>query len=95
MFETNCRIGKVKFKHGGEVHLLPPVILPYCHTSAVNMLNQIDENTLAVGFFIVREDRSVCVGYSYDRGSAPVDLTGAAEMLKNDILCDKILNGIM
>lgn len=45
---------------------------------------KITEDTLAVGVFVMRKDRTVQCGFSWDAGFAVSDLYGACERLKED-----------
>lgn len=89
---NNCRIGKVKFKSGGELQLLKTSEKPYCFGAIDNLRERVNEDTLAVGFFIVHRDRTTTTGWSYDYGTTNNDLIGAAEYLKTDII-DREVNG--
>ncbi len=83
---SNCKIGKVTPKNTGNLHVLPqPDTRFQCHHSATHLRNHIDENTKAVGFFILKKDGSVAIGLSHEGGTALAEMIGATEILKQDI----------
>ncbi len=86
MSKPACRIGKVKFKSGAEVHILPDKQRTYFHESIVNAANYLDERTHAIGFFILRKDHTVVTGISYDTGFTVAELKGACEYMKDDLM---------
>ena len=82
---AGCRISKVRMKNGATIHILPQKQRPYCHDVASGMLERIDDDTLAIGWFIVYKDRTMATGWSHDYGATNLDLIGGAELLKADI----------
>lgn len=86
MSNLSCRIGKVKFKSGGSLQLLPDRQRTHFHKSVENLSKSIDERTHAVGFFILRKDHTVVTGISYDTGFTAMELQGACEYLKSDLM---------
>ena len=85
MSKTHCRIGRVKFKTGGDLHVLKSEQKSVCFITVKNLSGQINEDTLAVGFFLVRKDRSMVTGWSYEAGTSNCDLLGGTSLLKYDI----------
>jgi hypothetical protein len=83
---NNCRIGKVKFKSGGTIHVLPQKNRVFCNGAVEQLSNHINEETLAVGWFVVRKDRSNTTGWYGDYGTMTVDMLGGVEVLKKDIM---------
>ncbi|TXH13834.1 MAG: hypothetical protein E6R03_10545 [Hyphomicrobiaceae bacterium] len=86
MERQGCRIGRVKFKSGGELHLLPRRDVGECSNAPEALSGIIDEETLAVGFFMVRQDRTTACGWSHDSGVTMNDMLGGVERLRADIL---------
>lgn len=87
---THCRIGRVKFKEGGEIHLLKQKPKSICFTSVERLSKRIDEDTLAVGFFLIRKDRTMVTGWSYEKGTTNCDLLGAVSLLKHDMQVQEV-----
>lgn len=82
----SVRIGKIKMKNGGaEVRVLPETKTFHCHESAVNLRKNIDENTQAVSFTVLRKDGTVLTGFSYESGTALSSMVGAADILKTEL----------
>lgn len=92
MKTSKCRIGKIKFKSGGEMQLIRTEPRSYCSVAVQNMSKCIDERTVVVGFFTISENRTVRTGLSYEAGITNCDLLGGVEALKSDILQREILD---
>lgn len=84
--KTNCKIGKVKLKNGASVSVLPTPERNFCHASVKSLSRTITPTTLAVGFFVLDEDRTVLAGCSYKAGFAMADLKGACEHMKDQLI---------
>lgn len=83
--KTNCRIGRVKLKRGGNLHLLPLKPKPFSFSAVENLSKMIDDQTLAVGFFVMKKDRNITTGSALDEGTTINDVYGACDLLKQDI----------
>jgi len=81
---TGCRIGKVtpKDKKIAAIKTKPRT---YCHKAAALLGQQINDQTQAVGFFILEKDGNVKSGFSYDTGTALGEMIGSCDLLKSDI----------
>ena len=65
---------------------LVPSTRTECHKAIENMASLIDDQTLFAGFVVLRKDRSINCGWSYDGGVGPTDMVGACEILREDII---------
>lgn len=79
---TGCRIGKVKFKSGGIVYNLNIKPRGELHKSIEAAASKINDESLLLGWFLMRKDRTVVTGWSYEEGVCQADMVGAAEVLK-------------
>lgn len=88
MKKQGCKIGRIKFKSGGELRLLPMKEKSHCFGALEELGKRINDDTLAVGFFVIGKDRLVSSGCSYEVGFTPSDFFGACEVLKTEVYQD-------
>ena len=88
MTKSAGRIGKVKFKDTGHEIVFHDFAhtKTHCHESVRNLGDFIDENTQAVGFFILKKNGAAVSGFSYEGGTALAEMIGGAECLKMDLV---------
>ena len=85
--DTRCRIGRVVMKSGGGViEIFPRRDIGECSKALEALSSVIDKQTLMVGFFVLRNDRTVVHGWSHEAGVTMVDALGGCESLKVEML---------
>lgn len=89
---SGCKIGKVTLKNGAALHLLPTPPRSFVGESASHLGEDVDGDTIAVGYFVVQKNRVVKTNWCYEAGITNLDLIGGCEALKIDIIEREIQN---
>ena len=86
MNNAGCRISRVRMKGGGDIVIYPRRDVGECGKAPEALSSVIDNQTLMVGFFVLRRDRTAIHGWSHESGVTMSDALGGCESLKTEIL---------
>lgn len=68
-----------------NVHVLPTAIKSPTREAIHSLSELINEDTQAVGYFVLQKSGNIFTGCSYDAGFTPVHLLGSCDLLKTEM----------
>jgi hypothetical protein len=69
-----------------KIHLLEIPKRSQFHEFALSVIKLVDDETHAVGIFIMKKDRTVLSGLSYAAGLTKADVKGGCAQMQEDII---------